>query len=82
MFVEGQDSPGIHQVVRRPFTALRSTLPEPIPAGMCVIPSTSEPLPSAAFPVGYAAEGNILIPTERQAECVAGPNLYATSIRT
>ena len=62
MFVEGQDSPGIHQVVRRPFTVLRNTLPEPIPGGMCVIPSTSEPWPPAAFPVGYAAGGHISHP--------------------
>ena len=50
-FAEGQNAPGIHRVVRRPFAVLRNTLPQHIPAGMSAMPSTSEPSLTTGKPI-------------------------------
>ena len=56
-FTEGQYPPGINRVVRRPSAIPRKKFPKHLPASVSAIPSTSEPKPPAAFPVGYAAGG-------------------------
>ena len=58
----GTDAPGIRRVVRRPFPTLRNKSPKHLPAHMSAMPSTSGPRPSAAFPLAYAAEGEISLP--------------------
>ena len=68
-----QDAPGIRRVVRRPVGIVRNSIPKQAPPGMSAMPTTLDPKPPAAFPVGYAAGVGTAIPNDGQAWHIAGP---------
>ena len=49
---------------------------------MSAMPTTLDPKPPAAFPVGYAAGVGTAIPNDGQAWHIAGPTHVAPSVRT